>query len=81
MKTIDYKGFDLSKITVFDLSKKFPDFAPLIISPDKEIEDEKFRVLSLLVYAVNYQIRDLCQILEKEFKSIYPDLFNQNFDF
>ena len=75
MKTINYKGVDLSNATVFDIAKIYPDFTPLIISPNEEINDEKFRVLSFLVYADNYNILELKEILEKEFKGIYPDLF------
>lgn len=77
MTTNNYKDLDISKATVFDIAKKFPNFAPLLISPETEISDEKFRIFSILVYAENYKISDLKQTLEKEYKTIFPDIFEQ----
>ena len=75
MKTINYKGVDLSSATAFDIAKIHPNFVPLVISPNEEMNEEKLRILSIWVYADNYKISELKEILKKEFKTIYPDLF------
>lgn len=75
MNEIYYNGSDLSKATVFDIAKYFPDFAPLLISTYEEINEEKLRVLEIFIYADNYKILDLKEILNKNYKTIYPDIF------
>ena len=75
MDTINYTNTDISKVTIFDVSENFPNFPPLLISQSEEMNDDKFRVLSLWIYADNYEILDLKEILLKEYLSIYPDIF------
>ena len=63
MDIINYTNTHISKVTIFDVSENFPDFPPLLISQSEEMNDDKFRVLSLWVYADNYEILDLKEIL------------------
>ena len=75
MSIINYKGIDISKVNIYDVSEIFPNFPPIIISPIDEMSHEKFRVLSLWIYADNYNIFDLKEALENYYNSDYPDIF------
>ncbi|MFS4470051.1 hypothetical protein [Chryseobacterium sp. T20] len=74
-KDVYFNGLDLSIITQYDLQKKYPDFAPLLISPLEAYEEEKLRVLELVTFAGHYKIKELQNKLRDIYKDIYSDLF------
>ncbi|SMP09019.1 hypothetical protein [Chryseobacterium profundimaris] len=76
METKTYKGLDLSIITQYDFSEVFPDFPPLLISPENIISDEKLRVMELLTFAGHYEIADLKNELTKRYGDTFPELFD-----
>lgn len=64
-----YKGLDLRKVHIDDLSEIFPDKPTVIIDPEKELSDEELRILELYTYAETYNLYDLQQRIEILFAS------------
>lgn len=72
---INFKGFEISKITQEDLFFLFPEFNPLLVSVPINYDDEKMRVLEILTYSIEYGISKLTKIITDYYKNIYPDIF------
>ena len=74
-KDFIFNGFDLSKITQSDLTNFYKSFSPILISIDKDLSDEEFRILEIKVFAINHKIKDLYKKIKDLYKIKHPEIF------
>ena len=75
-KDFIFNGFDISKITQSDLTKFYKSFSPILISIDKDLSDEEFRILEIKVFAKTYKINDLYNKIKELFEKNHPEIFD-----